>query len=65
MIVDGQAHGAVARGIGAALYEEVICDDAGQLLTASLADYVIPTANETPPITTAHLETESPSTLGG
>ena len=38
MIVDGQVHGAVAQGIGAALYEEVIYDDAGQLLTASLAD---------------------------
>jgi carbon-monoxide dehydrogenase large subunit len=35
MIVDGQVHGAVAQGIGAALYAEVIYDDAGQLLTAS------------------------------
>ena len=65
MIVDGQVHGAVAQGVGAALYEEVIYDDAGQLLTASLADYVIPTANEVPSITTAHLETVSPSTVGG
>jgi aerobic carbon-monoxide dehydrogenase large subunit len=65
MIVDGQVHGAVAQGIGAALYEEVIYDDAGQLLTASLADYAIPTAAELPSITTVHLETESPSTVGG
>jgi carbon-monoxide dehydrogenase large subunit len=65
MIVDGQVHGAVAQGIGAALYEEVIYDDAGQLLTASLADYVVPTASEVPSITTIHLETESPSTVGG
>jgi carbon-monoxide dehydrogenase large subunit len=65
MIVDGQVHGAVAQGIGAALYEEVIYDDAGQVLTASLADYVIPTAYEVPSITTIHLETESPSTVGG
>jgi aerobic carbon-monoxide dehydrogenase large subunit len=65
MIVDGQVHGAVAQGIGAALYEEVIYNDAGQLLTASLADYVIPTASEVPSITTAHLEAESPSTVGG
>ena len=42
MIVDGQVHGAVAQGIGAALYEEIVYDEAGQLLTASLADYVIP-----------------------
>src|SRR5262249_14903105 len=40
MIVDGQVHGGVAQGIGAALYEEVVYDDSGQLLTASLADYV-------------------------
>jgi aerobic carbon-monoxide dehydrogenase large subunit len=65
MIVDGQVHGAAAQGIGAALYEEVIYDDAGQLLTASLADYVVPTASEVPSITTIHLETESPSTVGG
>jgi len=65
MIVDGQVHGAVAQGIGAALYEEVIYDGAGQLLTASLADYVIPTATEVPSVSTAHLETESPSTVGG
>jgi len=65
MIVDGQVHGAVAQGIGAALYEEVIHDDTGQLLTASLADYVIPTAGEVPSIETIHLETESPSTVGG
>jgi carbon-monoxide dehydrogenase large subunit len=65
MIVDGQVHGGVAQGIGAALYEEVVYDDTGQLLTASLADYVIPAASEVPPIETIHLETESPSTLGG
>jgi aerobic carbon-monoxide dehydrogenase large subunit len=65
MIVDGQVHGAVAQGIGAALYEEVVYDDAGQLLTASLADYVIPTASEVPSVTTVHLDVESPSTVGG
>jgi carbon-monoxide dehydrogenase large subunit len=65
MIVDGQVHGAVAQGIGAALYEEIIYDAAGQLLTASLADYVIPTASEVPSITTTHLDTVSPSTVGG
>jgi len=65
MIVDGQIHGAVAQGIGAALYEEVIYDDAGQLLTASLTDYLVPTATEVPVITTVHLDAESPSTVGG
>jgi carbon-monoxide dehydrogenase large subunit len=42
-----------------------VYDDAGQLLTASLADYVIPTASQVPSITTVHLEAESASTLGG
>jgi aerobic carbon-monoxide dehydrogenase large subunit len=65
MIVDGQVHGAVAQGVGAALYEEVIYDGAGQLLTASLVDYLVPSATEVPPITTVHLEAESPSTVGG
>src|SRR6202045_261000 len=64
MIVDGQVHGAVAQGIGAALYEEVIYDDAGQVLTASLADYAIPTAGEVPTIKTVHLDAASPSTVG-
>jgi carbon-monoxide dehydrogenase large subunit len=49
----------------AALYEEVIYDADGQLLTASLADYAIPTASETPSIVTVHLEAEAPSTVGG
>jgi carbon-monoxide dehydrogenase large subunit len=65
MIVDGQVHGAVAQGIGAALSEEIVYNEAGQLLTASLADYGIPVASEVPAITTRHLETESPSTVGG
>jgi carbon-monoxide dehydrogenase large subunit len=65
MIVDGQVHGAVAQGIGAALYEEVVYDATGQLLTASLADYVIPAAGEVPPIETIHLEGALPGTVGG
>lgn len=65
LIVDGQVHGGVAQGIGAALYEEVVFDERGQILTASLADYVIPAAGEIPPIKVVHLETESPSTVGG
>ena len=65
MIVDGQVHGGVAQGIGAALYEEIVYDAGGQLLTASLMDYLIPTASEVPEIETIHLDTESPSTVGG
>lgn len=59
MIVDGQVHGGVAQGIGAALYEEMIYDEDGQLVSASLVDYVIPSAVEIPGIDVVHVESES------
>jgi carbon-monoxide dehydrogenase large subunit len=59
MIVDGQVHGGVAQGIGAALYEEMIYDEDGQLVSASLVDYVIPSAVEIPHIDVLHIESES------
>jgi carbon-monoxide dehydrogenase large subunit len=65
LIVDGQVHGGVAQGIGVALYEEVVHDEQGQIQTASLVDYVVPGASEIPPMCVVHLETESPTTLGG
>jgi carbon-monoxide dehydrogenase large subunit len=65
LIVDGQVHGGVAQGIGAALYEEVIYDERGQVTTGSLVDYLVPSACEIPPMMVVHLESESPTTLGG
>ena len=65
MIVDGQVHGGVAQGIGAALYEEVVHDESGQILTGSFVDYIVPSAAEIPDMEAVHLETESPATLGG
>ncbi len=65
LIVDGQVHGGVAQGIGAALYEEVIYDDQGQIVTASLVDYLVPSACEVPPMQVMHIESLSPTTLGG
>src|SRR5579862_5911233 len=65
MIVDGQVHGGVAQGIGAALYEEIAYDAQGQITTANLVDYVIPSACEIPPMQVVHLESVSPTTLGG
>jgi aerobic carbon-monoxide dehydrogenase large subunit len=59
MIVDGQVHGGVAQGIGAALFEELIYDEDAQLLTASLVDYVIPSAPEVPFMDVVHVESES------
>jgi aerobic carbon-monoxide dehydrogenase large subunit len=57
MIVDGQIHGGVAQGIANALLEEIIYDESGNILTASLADYLPPTAREIPQIEIHHLET--------
>ncbi len=58
-------HGGVAQGIGAALYEEVIYDEQGQMHTASLVDYLVPSACEIPSMQVVHLESASPTTLGG
>ena len=65
LIVDGQVHGGVAQGIGAALLEELVYDETGQLTTASLADYLIPAAGDVPPMQVVHVEAELPATLGG
>jgi aerobic carbon-monoxide dehydrogenase large subunit len=65
MIVEGQVHGGVAQGIGAALYEEVLYDSQGQLASGSLMDYLVPAASELPRIEAMHLDTASPTTLGG
>jgi len=65
LIVDGQVHGGVAQGIGVALYEEIIYDAEGQLHTGSLVDYLVPSACEIPSLEVVHIESESPTTLGG
>ncbi len=65
LIVDGQVRGGVAQGIGAALYEEVIYDQGGQLLSGTLMDYLVPSASEVIEMEIHHLETPSPTTLGG
>ncbi len=65
MVVDGQVHGGVAQGIGAALLEELVYDEEGQFLTASLVDYMVPTAAEVPAIEVSHLESVLPDNPGG
>jgi len=65
LIVDGQVHGGVAQGIGAALFEEVVHDETGQVLTASFVDYVVPSAAEIPNVGVIHLETARPDNIGG
>jgi carbon-monoxide dehydrogenase large subunit len=61
MIVEGQIHGGVAQGVGGALYERMVYDDAGQLLNASFMDFLMPYVTEVPTsIDIDHLETPSP-----
>jgi len=50
MVVEGQLHGGIVQGIGAALAEELVYDDAGQLLTGSLMEYGVPKADQVPPL---------------
>ncbi len=48
MMVDGQRHGGIAQGVGQALFEEVLYDEAGQPMTSTLADYALPRAADFP-----------------
>jgi carbon-monoxide dehydrogenase large subunit len=65
MIVDGQTIGGAAQGIGTALLEEMPFDASGQPLGSTLADYLLPSAAEIPPIRIKHMETPSPNTEFG
>jgi CO/xanthine dehydrogenase Mo-binding subunit len=60
LILAGQVHGGVAQGIGNAFYEQLVFDNDGQLLNASLADYLLPTALDVPSMELAHTVTPSP-----
>jgi carbon-monoxide dehydrogenase large subunit len=64
-IVDGQIRGGAAQGIGAALFERLVYDNAGQLITTTLADYHVPMVGDCPPFEIAHLETPSSHTWNG
>jgi aerobic carbon-monoxide dehydrogenase large subunit len=62
LIVHGQTHGAIAQGVGQAMWEEVFLDpDSGQPLTGSLMDYGMPHADTLPPFTTEIAEVLSPT----
>jgi carbon-monoxide dehydrogenase large subunit len=58
-ILEGQISGGVAQGIGAALLEEIVYNDEGQLATATLGDYLLPVAVDIPAIEVHHVETPS------
>lgn len=65
LVVEGQAIGGIAQGIGTALYEEMPYDALGQPLASTLADYVMPGATEVPNVRIEHFETPSPHTEFG
>ncbi|MEI8260411.1 MAG: xanthine dehydrogenase family protein molybdopterin-binding subunit [Actinomycetes bacterium] len=60
MIVEGQVHGGLAQGIAQAMYEGAVYDEDGNLMTASLADYTLPSAADLPSFITS--TTTTPST---
>lgn len=65
-LVEGQMHGAMAMGVGLALFEESLFDTRGDLVTDSFKSYLMPRANDLPAsLLVEHFETPSPSTLLG
>jgi carbon-monoxide dehydrogenase large subunit len=65
LIVDGQIHGGIVQGLSSVLSEAIRYDDEGQLLTATLMDYLLSTAADVPDIEVGHEETWSTDTAGG
>ena len=61
MLIEGQVHGGIVHAIGQALYEQVVYDDQGQLITGTFVDYALPTAAELPRFHTDRTETPSPT----
>ncbi len=64
LIVEGQVHGGIAQGIAQALYEEAVYDDEGNLVTTTLADYLVPSAADLPSYVTSRTESPADNRLG-
>jgi carbon-monoxide dehydrogenase large subunit len=60
LLVEGQIVGGAVQGLGGALLEDITFDAAGQPLTTTLADYLLPTAHDLPPLTLMHQHSPSP-----
>jgi aerobic carbon-monoxide dehydrogenase large subunit len=60
MLIDGQVHGGIVHGVAQALYEQIVYDADGQLVTSTFVDYALPTAAEMPSFETDRTETPSP-----
>ncbi len=65
LLVDEQIRGGVVQGIGGALYEECHYSEDGQMMNATMADYMVPMAAEMPDITVAHIETPTKTSVLG
>jgi len=65
MLVDEQVRGGIVQGIGGALYENCLYDDQGNLLTTTLADYLVPMSAEMPDMHVGHVETPTRESLLG
>ncbi len=65
MLVDEQMRGAIVQGIGGALLEECLYDEAGLMINANMADYLVPMAAEMPDIEVAHVQTPTASSKLG
>jgi carbon-monoxide dehydrogenase large subunit len=63
-IVDGQIRGAIAQGIGGAMYEHLVYDENGHLSTGTLLDYLMPTSAEVPDIVIGHVTHPANNPLG-
>jgi 2-furoyl-CoA dehydrogenase large subunit len=62
LLADGQVRGDFAHGVGAALFERIVYDEDGNLLTGTFMDYLCPTAPDLPQLQIGHRETPSPFT---
>jgi aerobic carbon-monoxide dehydrogenase large subunit len=65
LLVDEQVRGGVVQGLGGALYEHCVYDERGNLLTTTMADYLVPMSAEMPDIHVGHVETPTKESLLG
>jgi carbon-monoxide dehydrogenase large subunit len=66
LLIAGQMHGGIAHGLGNALMEQAVYDEAsGQLLTGTLMDYALPKADDVPPFAVESIATASPNNIMG
>jgi carbon-monoxide dehydrogenase large subunit len=64
-VVEGQIRGAVIQGVGGVLYEHFVYDEAGNPLTSTFVDYLLPTAAESPDVELTFLPSPSTTNPGG